>query len=79
MLVGHLSHVCLLTKGYGFIFRGNNLFIFIYASHLTAELRSAVGRAPDSQVRGHGFDTRSGHIGLFLLTCGQLLKKIICS
>ena len=29
--------------------------------------RSAVGRAPDSQVRGPGFDTRSGHILSFLL------------
>ena len=27
---------------------------------------SAVGREPDSQVGGHGFDTRSGHILLFL-------------
>ena len=37
--------------------------------------RSAVGRAPDSQVRGPGFDTRSGHIFLFLLLliqAGQL-------
>ena len=32
-----------------------------------AGLRSAVGRAPDSQVRGPGFDTRSGHILSFLL------------
>ena len=29
--------------------------------------RSAVGRAPDSLVRGPGFDTRSGHILSFLL------------
>ena len=31
--------------------------------------RSAVGRAPapDSYVRGPGFDTRSGHILLYLL------------
>ena len=29
--------------------------------------RRAVGRAPDSQVRGPGFDTRSGHILSFLL------------
>ena len=29
--------------------------------------RSAVIRAPDSQVRGPGFDTRSGHILSFLL------------
>ena len=29
--------------------------------------RSAVGRTPDSEVRGPGFDTRSGHILSFLL------------
>ena len=29
--------------------------------------RSAVGRAPDSLVRGPGFDARSGHILSFLL------------
>ena len=29
--------------------------------------RSAVGRAYDSYARGPGFDTRSGHILLFLL------------
>ena len=29
--------------------------------------RSAVGRAPDSLVRGPGFDTRSGHILSFFL------------
>ena len=29
--------------------------------------RSAVGRAPNSYVRGPGFDTRSGHILWFLL------------
>ena len=29
--------------------------------------RSAIGRAPDSLVRGLGFDTRSGSILLFLL------------
>ena len=29
--------------------------------------RSAVGRAPESQVRDPGFDIRSGHIFSFLL------------
>ena len=29
--------------------------------------RSAVGRAPDSYIRGPGFDTRSEHILSFLL------------
>ena len=32
-----------------------------------AEPRSAIGRAPDSYVRGPGFDIRSGHILSFLL------------
>ena len=38
--------------------------------------RSAVGRAPDSYVRGSGFDTWSGHILSFFLPLiqeGQLL------
>ena len=29
--------------------------------------RSAIGREPDSKVRGPGFDTRSGNILSFLL------------
>ena len=33
--------------------------------------RSAIGRAPDSQVRGPGFDTRSGNILSFLLPLFQ--------
>ena len=33
--------------------------------------RSAIGRAPDSSVRGPGFDTRSGNILLFLLPLFQ--------
>ena len=33
----------------------------------TAGPRSAVGTAPDSQVRGPGFDTQSGRILSFLL------------
>ena len=32
---------------------------------------SAVGRAPDSEVRGPGFNTRSGHILSFLLPLSQ--------
>ena len=38
--------------------------------------RSAIGRVPDSQVRGPGFDTQSGHILSVLLPLfqeGQLL------
>ena len=33
--------------------------------------RSAIGRAPDSSVRGPGFDTRSGNILSFLLPLFQ--------
>ena len=33
--------------------------------------RSAIGRAPDSLVRGPGFDTRSGNILSFLLPLFQ--------
>ena len=33
--------------------------------------RSAVGRAPDSKVRGPGIDTRSGNILSFLLPLFQ--------
>ena len=33
--------------------------------------RSAIGRAPDSYVRGPGFDTRSGNILSFLLPLFQ--------
>ena len=36
-----------------------------------AEPRSAIGRAPDSLVRGLGFDTRSGNIFSFLLLLFQ--------
>ena len=36
-----------------------------------AGLRSAIGRAPDSEVRGPGFDTRSGNILPFLLPLFQ--------
>ena len=37
------------------------------SSVVVAGLRSAVGRAPESQVRGPVFDTRFGHILSFLL------------
>ena len=33
--------------------------------------RSAIGRVPDTEVRGLGFDTRSGHILTFLLPLFQ--------
>ena len=40
--------------------------------HVTpAGPRSAIGRAPDSYVRGPGFDTRSGYILSFLLPLFQ--------
>ena len=40
-------------------------------SELTAGPHSAIGRAPDSYVRGPGFDTRSGNILSFLLPLFQ--------
>ena len=43
---------------------------FLFQNNL-AGLRSAIGRAPDSQVRGPGFDTRSGNILSFLLPLFQ--------
>ena len=43
---------------------------YLYTSD-EAGPRSAVGRAPDSQVRGPGFDTRSGNILSFLLPLFQ--------
>ena len=38
---------------------------------ISAWPRSAIGRAPDSEVRGPGFDTRSGNILSFLLPLFQ--------
>ena len=38
---------------------------------LKAGPRSAIGRAPDSQDRGPGFDTQSGNILSFLLQLFQ--------
>ena len=40
-------------------------------SNACAGPRSAVGRAPDSLVRGPGLDTRSGHILSFHLSLIQ--------
>ena len=37
----------------------------------TAGPRSAIGKAPDSYVRGPGFDTRSGNVLSFLLPLFQ--------
>ena len=39
----------------------------VQVHNLPTGQRSAVGRAPDMQVRGPGLDTRSGHILFFLL------------
>ena len=44
----------------------HSVFIFVTVL-LYAGPRSAIGRAPDSYVRGPGFDTRSGNILSFLL------------
>ena len=35
---------------------------FLSAHNYDIGSRSAIGRAPDSEVRGPGFDTRSGNI-----------------
>ena len=40
-------------------------------STVVAGPHSAIGRTPDSQVRGPGFDTRSGNILSFLLPLFQ--------
>ena len=45
--------------------------IIVSSVKMFAGPRNAVGRAPDSLVRGPGFDTRSGHILLFLLPLFQ--------
>ena len=39
----------------------------LQSADIRAGPRSAVGRAPDTKVRGPGFDSRSGHILSFLL------------
>ena len=45
--------------------------MFIYNAVTIAGQRSAIGRAPDSQVRGPGFDTQSDNILSFLLSLFQ--------
>ena len=40
-------------------------------TYAVAGPRSAIGRAPDSKVRGPGFDTRSGNVLSFLLPLFQ--------
>ena len=47
----------------------DSLFLSVpyLSSFFPAGPRSAIGRAPDSYVRGSGFDTRSGNILSFLL------------
>ena len=46
---------------------GTNVEQSVNTNQTSAEPRSAVGRASDVSARGPGFDTRSGHILLFLL------------
>ena len=47
-------------------------YMYTKVTHLaSAGPRSAIGRAPDSEVRGPGFDTRSGNILSFLLPLFQ--------
>ena len=53
----------------------NLLFLGVpILKHITVFLagpRSTIGRAPDSEVKGPGFDTRSGNILSFLLPLFQ--------
>ena len=44
----------------------SNLCTYVFFQPIAGP-RSAIGRAPDSSVRGPGFDTRSGNILSFLL------------
>ena len=44
---------------------------FCLSRYILAGPRSAIGRAPDSQVRNPGFDTRSRNILSFLLPLFQ--------
>ena len=48
----------------------SSLYLSIFLS-FTAGPHSAIGRAPDSLVRGPGFETRSGNILSFLLPLFQ--------
>ena len=45
--------------------------LYMGIQYLPAGSRSAIGRAPDSKVRGPGFNTRSGNILSFLLPLFQ--------
>ena len=46
-------------------------YLVEYRETIGAGPRSTIGRAPDSYVRGPGFDTRSGNILSFLLPLFQ--------
>ena len=50
---------------------GDIIGVFFEFSYEGAGPRRAIGRAPDSLVRGPGFDTRSGNILSFLLPLFQ--------
>ena len=47
------------------------VLVFFYFMNIKTGPRSAIGRAPDSYVRGPGFDTRCGNIFSFLLPLFQ--------
>ena len=51
--------------------RTNKVLYIKHLSLIGAGPRSTIGRAPDSYVRGPGFDTRSGNILSFLLPLFQ--------
>ena len=60
-----------LQKIYFICSRGKGILPGKIINAQKAGPRSAIGRAPDSEVRGPGFDTRSGNILSFLLLLFQ--------
>ena len=54
-----------------FIVYYSAMTVHVNGSVTVAGPRSAIGRAPDSKIRGPGFDTRSGNIPSFLLPLFQ--------
>ena len=71
MAVASPESVPIHLKGPQHMFAKMNDITSKLSSCHTAGPRSAIGRAPDSQVRGPGFDTRSGNILSFLLPLFQ--------
>ena len=64
---------CKLIEGQQFItILMRHYYVYKHVIEDIAGLRSTVGRAPDSLVRGPEFDIRSGHILSFLLKSFKL-------